>query len=47
MGFGDVIESEEELVDKIIEYMDNGCEMEEKYKDRVNKFFKYIDQNNC
>ena len=47
MGFGDVIESEEELVDKIIEYMDNGCEMEEKYKDRVNKFFKYNDQNNC
>ena len=47
MGFGDVIDNEEDLVDKIIEYMDNGCEMEEKYKQRVDKFFKYTDQKNC
>lgn len=47
MGFGDVISDEEELVDKVIEYMDNGCEMEEKYKKRVDKFFKYTDQKNC
>ena len=47
MGFGDVIDNEEALVDKIIEYMDNGCEMEDKYKQRVDKFFKYTDQKNC
>ncbi len=47
MGFGDVIDNEEDLVDKIIEYMDNGCEMEEKYKKRVDEFFKYTDQKNC
>lgn len=47
MGFGDVIDNEEDLVDKIIEYMDNDCEMEEKYKKRVDKFFKYTDQKNC
>ena len=47
MGFGDVIESEEELVDKMIEYMNNSCEMEEKYKRRVDGFFKYTDPNNC
>lgn len=47
MGFGDVIDNEEDLVDKIIEYMDNGCEMEDKYKLRVDKFFKYTDQKNC
>ena len=47
MGFGDVIDNEEDLVDKIIEYMDNGCEMEDKYKQRVDKFFKYTDQKNC
>lgn len=47
MGFGDVIKNEDSLVDKVIEYMDNGCEMEEKYKKRVDKFFKYTDQRNC
>ncbi|MBP3226769.1 MAG: CDP-glycerol glycerophosphotransferase family protein, partial [Methanobrevibacter sp.] len=47
MGFGDVIDNEDNLVDKIIEYMENGCEMEEKYKNRVDKFFKYTDQKNC
>lgn len=47
MGFGDVIDNEEDLVDKIIYYMDNDCEMEEKYKKRVDKFFKYTDQKNC
>lgn len=47
MGFGDVIDNEEDLVDKIIEYMENGCEMEDKYKQRVDNFFKYTDQKNC
>ena len=47
MGFGDVIDNEDDLVDKIIEYMDNDCEMEEKYKKRVDRFFKYTDQKNC
>lgn len=47
MGFGDVIDNEEDLVDKVIEYMDNDCEMEDKYKERVDKFFKYRDQKNC
>lgn len=47
MGFGDVIDNEEDLVDKVIEYMENGCEMEDKYKQRVDKFFKYTDQKNC
>ena len=47
MGFGDVISSEDDLIDKIIEYIDNGCEMEKKYKERVNKFYEYNDKNNC
>lgn len=47
MGFGEVIDNEEDLVDKIIEYMDNDCAMEDKYKKRVDKFFKYTDQKNC
>lgn len=47
MGFGDVIDNEEALVDKIIEYMENDCVMEDKYQKRVDKFFKYTDQKNC
>lgn len=46
MGFGPVIDNEEDLVDKLIEYMDNGCVMEDMYKDRVDSFFKYHDHNN-
>lgn len=47
MGFGSVVGNEEDLVDKIIEYMDNNCEMEDEYKSRVDKFFKFNDKNNC
>ena len=46
MDFGAIIEDENELIDKIIEYMDNNCEMEEIYKQRVENFFKYTDRNN-
>ncbi|MBQ2666049.1 CDP-glycerol glycerophosphotransferase family protein [Methanobrevibacter sp.] len=46
MGFGPVIKDEDELVDKLIEYMENDCIMEDKYKQRVDDFFKYNDHNN-
>ena len=46
MGFGDVIDNEESLVDKVIEYMENDCKMEDEYKERADDFFKYNDQKN-
>ena len=46
MGFGPVIDNEEELVGKIVEYIEKDCEMEDIYKNRVNEFFKYHDKNN-
>lgn len=46
MGFGPVIKDEEELINKIIEYIDNDCVMENIYKKRVDDFFKYHDHNN-
>ena len=46
MGFGPVFDWEEDVVDKVIEYMDNHCEMEDMYKQRVDDFFKYRDKNN-
>lgn len=46
MGFGEVIQDEDKLVDLIILYMENDCKMDEKYKKRVDNFFKYNDKNN-
>ena len=45
--FGEIIKDEDELIAKIIEYIENDCKMEEEYIDRVNNFFKYHDKNNC
>ena len=47
MGFGEIIADEEELIKMIIEYMKNDCKMKEKYKNRVVKFYKHNDKNNC
>lgn len=46
-GFGEVEYDLEDTVDRIIEYMANGCQMKDKYKERVDQFFAYNDQNNC
>ena len=46
MGFGDIITSEEVLIDKINEYIENDCEMEDEYKMRVDDFFKFTDHKN-
>ena len=47
MGFGDVIEEEDLLIDNVIDLINNDCTMSEKYINRVNSFFKYTDKNNC
>lgn len=47
MGFGAVVKSENELIEKLFEYIANNCEMEDEYKKRVDDFFTYTDQNNC
>jgi CDP-glycerol glycerophosphotransferase (TagB/SpsB family) len=47
MGFGEVIKSEDELIDSLIEYMENDCQMKNEYVERVENFFIYTDKNNC
>lgn len=47
MGFGEVFENEDDVVEKVMEYVSNNCEMEDKYKKRVDDFFEYTDKNNC
>ena len=46
LEFGAIISDENILIDKIMEYIDNDCKMEEVYKRRVDNFFKYVDKNN-
>ncbi|WP_236951259.1 CDP-glycerol glycerophosphotransferase family protein [Methanosphaera sp. BMS] len=47
MGFGEVIKDENELIELIERYFKKNCEMDVKYKERVDTFFKYNDKNNC
>lgn len=46
-GFGEVEHTVENTVDRLIEYMGNGCTIKEKYKDRIHDFFEYQDRRNC
>lgn len=46
-GFGEVEYSLETLVDRIIEYMESGCKLKEKYRKRIDSTFPFADQNNC
>lgn len=46
-GFGEVEYTAKELVDRIIEYMKNGCQLKEYYRERIEKTFPYHDKDNC
>ena len=47
MGFGEVVNNEEELVNLIIDYINNDCQIKKDYLKRINDFFLYTDKNNC
>ena len=46
-GFGEVEYDLDSTVDRIIEYMENGCRLKDKYRERMDSFFAFDDQNNC
>lgn len=46
-GFGEVEYDLESTVDRIIEYMENDCKLKEQYRQRIDGFFTFNDQNNC
>lgn len=46
-GFGEVEYTLESIVDRIIEYIDSGCVMKEKYRSRADSFFAFHDSNCC
>ena len=47
MGFGEVIDNENELINTIEEYLKNDCKIKDKYSKRIKDFFLYHDKNNC
>lgn len=47
MGFGPVLKTYDETVDEIIKYIENSCKVEDKYKKRIDDFYKYHDRKNC
>ncbi len=46
-GFGEVVNDLDSLIDLIIAYMKSGCTLKPVYKERIEKFFANIDDNNC
>lgn len=46
-GFGEVEYDLESTVSRLIEYMENGCKLKDKYRERIDNFFAFDDQNNC
>lgn len=46
-GFGPVCKTIDHIVDELIRYMEKECVMSDKYKQRVDDFFKYNDTQNC
>lgn len=46
-GFGEVETTINSTVSRIIEYMQNDCQLKEKYKRRIDNFFTFHDKDNC
>lgn len=47
MGFGEIVEYENDLIDIVEEYIETNCKMKKEYSSRVETFYKYLDKNNC
>jgi len=46
-GLGEVEYDLDGTVNRIIEYMENGCQLKDKYRQRMDSFFAFDDKNNC
>ena len=46
MGFGPICRDYNELVHIICNYIENGCKLDEEYISRVERFFKFFDNDN-
>ena len=46
-GFGEMTCDLQETVQQIISYMENGCTLKEKYRERIDNFYAFHDKNCC
>ena len=46
-GFGEVTYDLDSTVETLIDYMKNDCKLKDKYRERIDSFFAFNDQNNC
>lgn len=46
-GFGEIETSIDSIVTRIIEYMQNDCQLKENYEHRIERFFTFHDKNCC
>ena len=47
MALGEITKTNQQTVDLLCEYMENECKIKDEFKQRIDKFFKYHDFNNC
>lgn len=46
-GFGEVVDTEEELLEVLEQYMKDACLLKERYREKIDQFFCYEDKNSC
>ena len=46
-GLGEVVYDIDSLIELLTNYMENGCELKDFYRDRIDRFFAFHDKNNC
>ena len=46
-GYGEIVLDLESTIDTIIDYMEKGCKLKDKYQKRIDSFFAFNDRNNC
>ena len=46
-GFGEICREQNELVDVICEYMEQGCALKPFYRQRADDFFAFDDRDSC
>lgn len=47
MAFGEICHTNDELIDVLCQYMEEGCVMKEVYRKRADDFFAFNDHSNC
>ncbi len=46
-GFGEITVDLDTTIDLILEYVRNGCQLKDLYRERIDRFFAFSDMNNC